>query len=298
MTLALRLSLQGDVAEMVGAIVQQLPQFAGRPSKGFIRSGDLPSLSLDGWQGTFAERGLASYEWEGPEVDNPNSLSRDILRPDVIEVGCLVDMQDADLERLLALLPYSVATIGSVRAEYKLPLSHFISHFELGWGCAFRGDGHEQVLQSRRVLEQGEREGIWKYSHRDGDLSILQVHSLMDERAVVEARVRAASAMLFWPTGVQRDIEPEPVKGLYSRETKTFEIVVAPDANVTTQVMGSARELVEPDAAKDPIERVAFVFFSEAEARAKLRDLWLRGLECWYVDGAGRHRLDDTYGPQ
>ena len=36
---------------------------------------------------------------------------------------------------------------------------------------------------------------------------------------------------------------------------------------------------------------------SEAEARVKLRDLWLRELECWCVDGNGRRRLDADYQP-
>jgi hypothetical protein len=33
------------------------------------------------------------------------------------------------------------------------------------------------------------------------------------------------------------------------------------------------------------------------DAEAHLHELWLRELECWYVDERGKHRLDVDYHP-
>jgi hypothetical protein len=49
--------------------------------------------------------------------------------------------------------------------------------------------------------------------------------------------------------------------------------------------------------ATDRIDHVAYVFVDQADARAHLHELWLRELECWYLDDAGKHRLDLDYHP-
>ncbi|MCG8422299.1 MAG: hypothetical protein MJE77_30635 [Proteobacteria bacterium] len=47
-----------------------------------------------------------------------------------------------------------------------------------------------------------------------------------------------------------------------------------------------------------PIESVAYIFVSEADARKHLHELWLRELECWaFVDGK-EIRLDLDYRPE
>lgn len=33
------------------------------------------------------------------------------------------------------------------------------------------------------------------------------------------------------------------------------------------------------------------------DAEAHLHELWLRELECWYMDERGKHRLDADYNP-
>lgn len=49
--------------------------------------------------------------------------------------------------------------------------------------------------------------------------------------------------------------------------------------------------------AEKPIDQVAYVFLDESDARAHLHELWLRDLEVWLVDGAGKRRLDLAYQP-
>jgi hypothetical protein len=45
------------------------------------------------------------------------------------------------------------------------------------------------------------------------------------------------------------------------------------------------------------VAQVAFVFFDEADARAHLHALWLRGLECRWMSPRGEVRLDSDYAP-
>jgi hypothetical protein len=49
--------------------------------------------------------------------------------------------------------------------------------------------------------------------------------------------------------------------------------------------------------ANDRIDHVAYVFMGRANAEAHLHELWLRELQCWYVDERGKHRLDARYYP-
>jgi hypothetical protein len=48
---------------------------------------------------------------------------------------------------------------------------------------------------------------------------------------------------------------------------------------------------------KRRIEQVAFVFLDEADALARLHELWLRELECWVADDRPKRRLDIEYNP-
>ncbi len=91
------------------------------------------------------------------------------------------------------------------------------------------------------------------------------------------------------------------VEGLYVAERRTLEVVVPPGGTIDQVRMRDACALrymhrVTPPAEK-PIDQVAFVFVDEADARAHLHELWLRELEVWLVDGAGKQRLDDAYAP-
>lgn len=51
--------------------------------------------------------------------------------------------------------------------------------------------------------------------------------------------------------------------------------------------------------AKQPIDRVRVLFMEERDARRYLHELWLREIECWYVDAQGCEvRADDGYQPE
>ena len=82
--------------------------------------------------------------------------------------------------------------------------------------------------------------------------------------------------------------------GLYDATTRTLELVVAPGVTVEQGAMLAqcARRRSDPK-----IDHVAYVFMDRADAEAHLHELWLRELQCWYVDGTGKHRIDDRYDP-
>ena len=102
--------------------------------------------------------------------------------------------------------------------------------------------------------------------------------------------------------GIDEDVIAEPRdRGILIKETRTLEIPIAPGIEVTQQDMRVACGLRLYERLHVPagqrIERVAYVFIEKADAYAHLHELWLRELECWYMDETGRHRIDVDYHP-
>jgi hypothetical protein len=80
-----------------------------------------------------------------------------------------------------------------------------------------------------------------------------------------------------------------------------LEIVVGPGNAVEEREMLLAcaerlhHNLTQPKSNR--IRHIAYVFMDRADAEAHLHQLWLREIQCWYVDGKGKHRLDAGYKP-
>ena len=284
------MSLQGRRAEGV-AVLAQRPEFRARPTRGYRDdSREVPMVDLAKWESELVTSPGDSSVWWG-EGANDYVLRND-TKLDVIAFPIRTPLKsDADAIALFEAMPFTVATMGPA-GDHNPKSKWFPGHIKLGWGVAFRGAGHE-IMMSRRWIARGP----WRAIERPGDLTILQVHPFDGARAEVDRLIVAASAALYWRTGGEITRHAEPVKGLYTATSRTFEIVVPPNAAVSTEQMNSARALRDQKKAVDPIERVAFVFIDETDARRQLDDLWVRDLEVWYVDGSGRHRLDDTYKP-
>jgi hypothetical protein len=95
-----------------------------------------------------------------------------------------LDGYDLDPRRVCDLLgevPFTVcsaATIhpewtgGTLGEEYLAP-SFGDMHWRLGWGCLFRGDGHQRLV-SRRWLDHGP----WQVLRGSGDTSLVLFHDL------------------------------------------------------------------------------------------------------------------------
>jgi hypothetical protein len=170
-------------------------------------------------------------------------------------------------------------------------------HTAHGWGCALRGAGHDRLV-SRRWLDYWP----WRVLRGDGDLTLLQFHDLEADPATALAQAAPCYERIIPYRGggvvnVHKLWDPPP-EGLYDRDTRTVEYVVAgrevSEAEMLAVCSVRWRRRKHPE---QPIERAAYVFLTDAEARAHLHALWLRELECWSVEGGVKRRLDLDYVP-
>jgi hypothetical protein len=211
---------------------------------------------------------------------------------------------------ILEKLPFEVVALGSlfhnewIEAEY--PRWGFgRSHLSHGWGCAFRGAGHDRLV-SRRWLDHGP----WRVIRRDKDTNFIQFHDLdiTDPAEAYEQAKVGHQRMGIAPDGGYIAWHYENLltgaakfPGLFTPINATKEIVVAPGIEVTQGQMICQtalrlhHNLTQPKSNR--IRHVAYVFMDRADAEAHLHQLWLRELQCWYVDGSGKHRLDAGYKP-
>jgi hypothetical protein len=217
------------------------------------------------------------------------------------------------IEQALAIvqpLPFDICSLGTVYEQEwlaaKYPRWGFgRSHIDHGWGCAFRGAGHDRLV-SRRWLDFGP----WRVIRRDKDTTFIQFHDLdiTDPAEAYEQAKVGHQRMGIAPDGGYIAWHYENLltgaakfPGLFTPINATKEIVVAPGIEVTQGQMICQtalrlhHNLTQPKSNR--IRHVAYVFMDRADAEAHLHQLWLRELQCWYVDGSGKHRLDAGYKP-
>jgi len=210
----------------------------------------------------------------------------------------------------ISLLPFYLAALGPLwRDAWDLETYQrwgfgrsIIDH---GWGCAFRGVGHDRLV-SRRWLDFGP----WRVIRRPHDTTFIQFHDLAitdPAEAYAQAKV-GHERMGISPSGgyIAWHYEnllkgADAVSGLYQPATRTLEIVVGPGNEVKQgqMICQCARRLHHriKQPINDRIDHVAYVFMDRGDAQAHLHELWLRELQCWYVDERGKHRLDADYHP-
>jgi len=218
-----------------------------------------------------------------------------------------------DALRLLEPLPFTVAAFGEVFPDEWRDLERdkfgfANSHTRLGWGCAFKGGGHDRLV-SRRWLDFGP----WRVLRGVDDMTVVQFHdlALTDPAAALAQALPGHERMgiseiggfIQGPSAAGRGIKyvvaEKLPEGLYDAATRTLEVVVPPGRTISQGEMQDAcayRLNKRNDKAK-PIERIAYVFIDEENARAHLHELWLRELEVWTVEGGDKRRLDLDYHP-
>ena len=200
---------------------------------------------------------------------------------------------------LVAGLPFEVASFGVLYPEWQdtyTPPGFAQMQALLGWGCAFRGAGHDRLV-SRRWLEAGP----WRLWRAAGDLSLVQFHELglAAEAALAQARPGHGRLGIGENGGYLQDpyhFQSE-VRGLYVAAEK--KLVIAAADRVTAVQMRDAcalRRKRRADTA-EPVEVVAYMFLNEELARAQLPELWLRELECWALIDGRPVRLDVDFRP-
>lgn len=208
---------------------------------------------------------------------------------------------------LLEPLPFEICALGAVffdewiAADYER-WGFSRGHISHGWACAFRGPGHGRLV-SRRWLDFGP----WRVIRRPDDTTFIQFHDLAitdPAEAYQQAKVGHERMGCSRTGGFIQQIPQwmlDDVRGLYLAADRRLEIVVPPGVPVEQGSMLNACAMrlhyrLHPTT-PEPVERVAFVFVDEAEARSHLHELWLRELECWVADGRGKRRLDADYHP-
>jgi hypothetical protein len=208
---------------------------------------------------------------------------------------------------LIEPFPFEICALGSVFFDQWLAAEYhqwgFASgHVPHGWGCMFRGAGHDRLV-SRRWLDFGP----WRVVRRPNDTTFIQFHDLAItdpaeayEQAKVGHQRMGVDPMGGFIQGIDLDVISQ-VEGLYFADQRKLEIVVGPGNAVRQQDMRVACGLRLhhrlTNVIDERIERIAYVFMDRGDAEAHLHELWLRELECWYVDERGKHRLDVDYRP-
>jgi hypothetical protein len=172
-------------------------------------------------------------------------------------------------------------------------------HYGLGWGCAFKGEGHKRLV-SKRVLDYGP----WHVIRDEAqDITLIQFHDIhVDPLTALEQAKPGHAWMRDREYGSLIHAEFKfygELNGIYQPEKRKLEIVVAGrDLPVTEMVDACKARYCQYLGPEKPIDNVAFIFvLSEEDARKHLFELWLRGLECWAFIDHLPVRLDEDYTP-
>jgi hypothetical protein len=208
---------------------------------------------------------------------------------------------------ILEPIPFELCALGAaffdewIAADYRR-WGFGRSMIDHGWGCLFRGAGHDRLV-SRRWLDFGP----WRVLRRPNDTTFIQFHDLAitdpaeayEQAKVGHERMGNAAAGGYIPWHIDGLLKGAG-QGIYTPEERLLEVVVGFGNEVKQSEMlcNAALRLHHRTArTSTPVERVAYVFVDEPDARAHLHELWLRELECWVVDDKGKRRLDLDYHP-
>jgi hypothetical protein len=167
-------------------------------------------------------------------------------------------------------------------------------HLQLGWGCLFKGKGHDLFVSSRWL-----EHGPWLLERYKEDITYVQLYDLAAEGEAAWQQGWRAMERLSDGFYTPFAITYAEMEGLYSSEDRSFSIVKT-DRGIAPFEMDHLcliRATRRGDATQ-PVERVRVTFTEERDARRHLGELWLREIECWALLADGRRsRLDLDYAP-
>lgn len=198
--------------------------------------------------------------------------------------------------------PFEVASFDTLHEwdaidrKYQPP-SFSRNHFPHGWGCAFKGEGHANLV-SRRWLEFGP----WVLIRGGNDLSLVQFHDLDAPAKAALAQAKPGhKAMGIDDDGgfIQRPyVFEKTLSGLYDPKKQILRVVVLGRKLEPVELLDACAARKQGALTKtQPLRQVAYVFPNPEEAKANLHALWLRELECWTVIDGVEQRLDTDYHP-
>ncbi|HAZ45537.1 MAG TPA: hypothetical protein DDW76_27755 [Cyanobacteria bacterium UBA11369] len=213
----------------------------------------------------------------------------------------LVDAES--VMKMLAPLPWTVAAFCQLSRqggwkEYPAPgFADF--HFQHGWACAFKGEGHNHLV-SRRWLEYGP----WRLLRdEENDISFVQFHDLNADPATAleQAKVGHRAMSIYGVGGYIGKTHPfsNDLRALYVPSARNMRVVIPAGKQITYSEMSdycAARHFQAFE--NQPFDTLSFVFIVAEEAQPYLHDLWLREIECSGFTPQGVEvRLDTDYHP-
>jgi hypothetical protein len=167
-------------------------------------------------------------------------------------------------------------------------------HTQLGWGCLFKGKGHDYFV-SPRWLEHGP----WLLERHDPDITYVQLYDLAAEGEGAWQQGRRAMVRLSDGFYTQFAITYEETRGTYSPDDRSISVVKT-DRGITPFEMDHLCLIraKQRGHATQPVDHLRVIFTEERDARRHLHELWLREIECWALLADGRRaRLDLDYSP-
>lgn len=305
-------TFEGRDLRAIARLVFAWPFFAATPRRVVVRD-DGKRGGVEAWRDELIEAQEGSASFAAVGVGEGNACRVGVSAG--YQVMALAPRAFENAEEVLALiepLPFSVASFGTVFLKWG-DIEHDShgfanTHAPLGWGCAFKGAGHERLV-SRRWLDYGP----WRVL-RGADVTLVQFHDLgLTDPAGALAQampghermgISEIGGFIQGPSsagrGIKYAVADRLPEGLYDPRTRTLEVVVPPGRTISQGEMqdACAYRLNKRGDKEKPIERIAYVFIDEANAREHLHELWLRELEVWTVDGGEKRRLDLDYNPK
>jgi hypothetical protein len=253
-------------------------------------------------------------EWPGPAGERYTGPQLDIERWGLVSWS-IRDDEAPPLDSVFALvtgLPFEILVIGPLfedrdsipppgqwDGDRKPSVGLSEGHRKQGLGVLFRGKGHDRLV-SRRWVENGP----WLVRRLEHDTTWIQFHDAdADAETAWAQAARAHERMGISDVGgyLQHDhVFETTIRGLYKPADRTLTIVRSGEPLTQVELLDlcahRAQRRVDATA---PVDRMRVLFLEERDARRYLHELWLRELECWYVDAQGREvRADDSYQPE
>ncbi|MFC3996252.1 hypothetical protein ACFOVU_10025 [Nocardiopsis sediminis] len=210
----------------------------------------------------------------------------------------------SDLPGFLNSVPFEVASFGTRHSEWlDDPDPYYAAgfgnhHLPHGWACAFKGDGHRNLVSRRWLVT-----GPWRVLQGPDDTTLVQFHDLgLDAEAALEQALPAHEHMGISPQGGYLQtpyVYRHELKGLYDENRHVLKIVVLGRTVSAVEMRDACAARRDNALGPDrPIDNVAFIFPDPEEARAHLPRLWPYELECWTIIDGFETRLDTDQPPE
>jgi hypothetical protein len=315
-------SLEGpNLIEIIKAVSQREPfKNSGKPDELLVDGEEVQKKKIpDNWSDRYMVQGIENIDvtW-GKYVENTDFIALNNSHSIILHLNSCIKIRITDnppetiqeVLDMIAPVPWTVASFGTTHldwnslereeegTDYLGPMIGNLQ-YNLGWGCAFKGEGHKRLV-SERILDYGP----WKVIRDEAnDITLVQFYDLdADAQTALEQAKPGHELMGKYGCGALIHAQfkfYDEINGIYQPDKRKLEIVAPEGELPLTQIIDACKaKYAQSLGPEKPIDNVAFIFVqSEEDARRHLFDLWVRGLECWAFIDHLPARLDEDYTP-